>query len=194
MNKYLFTAIICLSSYMSFGQEKKESYYLDDGGISNSRHLIKSNISALIHGQLDFRYEFIFNDKFSIELGGGTKLPYYLEYVGQKKDFLDTDEIAQDATGNHFSIMPKYYCVHKAPENIYIGFQYRNRKLFQDDFDIKTEDYTFYVGAQYATKYRFFIDFSLGVGIINYQYLNSNNNETEIWPIVPLEFKIGYSF
>lgn len=186
--------LLLICGFNSFGQEKDASYYLDDGNISNSHHIVKGTITALVHGQFDIRYEYLIDDKFSIELGGGFKLPYYIPYVGQKKDFLDTDEIEQDATGNHFSIMPKYYCVHKSPENIYIGFQYRNQKLFQEGFDIKAEDYTFYVGAQYMTKYRFLIDFSMGTGIMSYSYLNSHNKETEQWPIVPLEFKIGYRF
>lgn len=196
--KFRLLYLIFLSTILSICGQVKDStsFYLEDGNISTSKHIVKASVLELIHGLVDLRYEYILNDKFSVELGGGIKLPYRVPYLirGGFSYEDDYNSFINKASAHHYSIMPKYYCVHKAPENIYIGLQYRHQSFHENDLEIKANTISFHTGVQYATQSRFMLDCSLmAVGFINYEYLNTLNKESEdIGMILTLEFKVGY--
>ena len=165
------------------------SYYFDDGGISESKNLVKINVLSIVNGDLPVYYERIIGKSFSIEFGAGILLPYYIPELPQL--FLDEPEIENPDFGHSLWIHPKYYIQHEAPELNYLGIQFRRRSYTQDNQAIIFTDLTFNYGLQLIVGKRLVFDYNVGVGF-RYKTQESLNIEKEISGLaLPIGTKLG---
>ena len=163
------------------------SYYFDDGSISESKNLVKINVLSIIIGDLPVYYERIFGKSFSIEIGAGILLPYYIPEVTQL--FSNKSEIVDPNFGYSIWLHPKYY-IQQAPELNYFGIQFRRRNYNQT---IICTDLTFNYGLQFILGNRFILDYNVGLGF-RFKTQKSPNIEKEInevVPVLPVGVKLG---
>ena len=165
------------------------AYYFDDGGISESKNLFKINVLSIVNGDLPVYYERILGNSFSIEVGAGILLPYY---IPELPNLLSGEsEIENPDFGHSLWIHPKYYIQHEAPELNYIGVQFRRRYYNQDDQPIIYTDLTINFGLQLILGKRFVFDYNLGIGF-RYKTQKSIHMKNEISGVaLPIGIKLG---
>jgi len=171
----------------------ENSYFLDDGGISNSKNLLKVNVLSIVNGDLPFYYERVLSKSFSVEIGAGILLPYYLPEL-PRLITNNENEIVDPAGGYSLWIQPKYYIQGKSPELRYFGLQFRKRNYNLKNGVIITYDLSFITGTQLIFAKRMALDLSIGLGIHS-----TNKNETDIFRFnnyltIPVAIKLGYLF
>ena len=188
----LLVYILLISHHKVIAQNdsiQDNSYYFDDGGISESKNLVKINVLSIVNGDLPVYYERIIGKSFSIEFGAGILLPYYIPELPQL--FLDEPEIENPDFGHSLWIHPKYYIQHEAPELNYLGIQFRRRSYTQDNQAIIFTDLTFNYGLQLILGKRFVFDYNVGVGF-SFKTQKSLNIEKEISGVaLPIGVKLG---
>lgn len=192
-NKYRFLKLLIpIIFFHSFiiAQESDTTnifYYFDDGGISNSRNVVKFNTLSILNGDLPVYYEVALNNAFTLEVGAGILLPYYFPKLNF---FYDEDfKINNPDFGYSIWVHPKFYGKREAPQNYYIGIQYRRRNFNQDNQEIVYVDYTFNVGMQLIMKDRLIFDYNVGVG-----YKKDIKDTNSIFAVMPIGIKLGYLF
>lgn len=165
------------------------SYYFDDGGISESRNILKLNVLSTINGDVSMSYERIFNPSFGLEVGLGVIVPFY---ITEFPYFLLGDEPITDPTfGYSVCFQPRYYLFGEAPELIYIGLLVRERKYVYNDENIVLTDLVLNYGGQYSIGRRMTFDYSFGIGI------RANENKfsfkfDDLDFVMPCAIKFGY--
>jgi len=188
----LMIFILSISHYKVIAQNdsiQDNSYYFDDGGISESKSLVKINVFSIVNGDLPVYYERIIGKSFSIEFGAGILLPYYIPELPQL--FSGESEIANPDFGHSIWIHPKYYVQHESPELNYLGIQIRRRNYNQDNQTIIFTDLTFNYGLQLIVGKRLVFDCNVGVGF-RYKTQESLNIEKEISGLAfPIGIKLG---
>lgn len=138
------------------------SIYFDDGGISESRNIIKLNVLSTVNGDVPFNYERILNDAFSIEVGIGLLLPYY--YPEEPQLYYNKVNNTEPGLGYSLMVMPRFYYLHSAPEVFYTGVQWRRRSFYRGGENIIRNDITVNYGIQFVLGRRILLDGSIGVG------------------------------
>lgn len=168
------------------------SYYLDDGGISTAKNVVKLNLAAIIYGEIPITYERALGDRFSLEVGIGLQLPYYnSELTTIEKE----DEIKDPQSGFGIWIFPKYYLHAKAPELNYIGILYRRMEYQLKNEEVIYRDFTYNYGIQTYIHDRLVFDGSIGTGFRSTKYPNQTTNEPDNWNLlVSIGLKLGYLF
>lgn len=172
-------------------KEPDHAYYLNDGGISTSKNIIKLDGLSLIQGNLALLYERVINKTVSIETGGGFRLPYYLPDLSLP--FIRTvPPDFKTFPGLSFRLETKYY-FHKAPELKYLALRFQHSRFP----DLSLNDYTFQWGKQHIIGRRGIIDASFGLGFrfqqssLEHYYFNP---DASFAIILPLNIKFGYLF
>ncbi|MBC7451254.1 MAG: hypothetical protein H7259_07170 [Cytophagales bacterium] len=171
---------------------KDISYYLDDGGISTNRDIIKVNIPSIITGDLPFFYERVLSRSIGIEAGVGILLPYYVPEI--PITFISDVSVKNTDGGYSLYLQPKYYFTHRAPEDIYIGMQVRRRTYFEDKISTVFTDLILNFGSQAHIKKNLIIDVSYGVGFRIITDAEENLHNTIDGIVMPVAVKLGYSF
>lgn len=141
---------------------QNNSFYFNDGGISETKHIIKLNILSVIDGNISFYYERKLNKSWSIETGIGVLLPYYAPKL---TDLLsDEDKRTDHEVGYNVWIHPKNYIQGKAPELTYIGLQLKNTNYKQDNETIAYTDIILDSGMQHIIRKKIILGYNIGVG------------------------------
>lgn len=165
------------------------SFYFDDGGISARKNIIKINILSAINGDLPLYYERALSKSFSIEIGAGLLLPYYILELPQI--FSTEAEIINPDFGYSLWIHPKYYLQQNAPELNYFGVQIRKRNYNQNNQTIVYTDVTLNYGLQLILGKRIAFDYNVGIGV-RFKREKSTSEKNVITGIaLPIGIKIG---
>lgn len=196
MKRYLCAPIITFFLFLSFDTVyaqsdsiQDNSYYFDDGGISDAKNVIKLNILSTINGDLSLFYERVLFNSFSIEFGAGLILPYYITEL--PKLFSDEAEIKKPDSGYSLWIHPKYYFQQKAPELYFIGIQIRRRNYNQDYQTIVYTDITLNYGLQLILAKRIAFEYNIGIGY-RFSDETASSQKTGINElIIPIGIKFG---
>ncbi len=149
--------------------------YFEDGGIKNAKNVFKINVLSLVNGDLPIFYERAISNVFSIELGVGILLPYYIPEPPLLIKQIGTNNppAAKDVKiGYSLYINPKIYFSHSAPTGFYIGFQWRHRSYKLPLKKLVYNDLIFNLGYVFNPKKRFVIEPNFGLG---YRFINDKN-------------------
>lgn len=189
----LFLSILVVSTDTLQAQNdsiQDNSYIFDDGGISESKNLIKVNVLSIINGDLPFYYERILSKSLSIEIGAGILLPYFVPELPQL--FSDEPEIENPDLGYSIWVNPKYYYHQKAPEMGYMGIQYRRRNYNVENESIILTDLTVNFGFQLNFGKRLVVDYNIGAGykFKTLKSINIKNKPSEV--SLPIGIKLGF--
>jgi hypothetical protein len=171
-------------------KEPDHAYYLNDGGISTSKNIIKLDGLSLIQGNLALLYERVINKTLSIETGGGLRLPYYLPDLSLP--FIQTVPGFHPFPGLSFRLETKYY-FHRAPELKYLALRFGHSRFPT----LALNDYTFHWGKQHIIGKRGIIDASFGLGCRFQKSSNETyyfNPDASFAILFPLHIKFGYLF
>lgn len=165
------------------------SYYFDDSGISTSRNVLKTDVVALVHGEMALLYERTISDGISLEGGLGLLLPYYVH------DFLPLlfdghPEFTNDELGNSYWLQARWYPEARGPELDYWSLQYRNRKYSATTLT----DISINMGRQKLLGDRLMIDYGFGIGVRLLKGFNPDFGEEDVnfTFTLPLFIRIGY--
>lgn len=192
MSRLLLIAMMLLSHHLVVAQKDTlpdNSYYFDDGGISERKNIFKVNILAIVSGDLPFYYERILGKSFGLEIGAGLLLPYYLPDLPNL--FTEEYEVENPDFGHSLWIHPKYYIQPKAPEFGYFGIQLRRRHYNQNNQSIIFSDLTINYGFQLFLGKRFIFDYNVGIGssFKTQKSLNIKNEKSGL--AIPIGIKLG---
>lgn len=180
----------------SLDSTRNVSDFLDDGGISGGKNIIKVNLAASASGDLAFSYERKLSDLFSIEVSAGYLLPFLLEqfpyFVEYDKDFYQTR-----LGGYSYSLQPKIYYFSQAMDSGYEAIKFTKRSYQQDGNDIEYHTIILNSGYQLNLRKRLMLDWALGYGL-RFDTVNGNKAEYgsfgDIPKVLPITFKVGYLF
>ena len=180
------------SLYAQSDSTRNASWYFDDGGISESKNILKINVLSVITGDLPLYYERVISRSFTIEVGAGLLFPYFIPNSIQNE--FDSEPLESPDIGYSIWIHPKIYLRQEAPELDYIGVQYRKRTYRQNGESNSLTDITLNGGLQIMPLSRMVFDFNIGLGI-SFNDENSTAPEDRIAGVAfPIGVKIGYIF
>ncbi len=165
------------------------SYYFDDDEISTSKHIVKLNLLTVLNGDLPLHYEYVISNSFAVEVGVGLLLPYYFPDILQK--VYNNPGIIDPNFGYSLWLFPKFYLARSAPEDAYIGIEYRQRNFNLDSYKATYTDVTAHYGFQLIWGKRLVFDYSVGIG---YRFERQDPNGGLVlrreWA-APLRIKVG---
>jgi hypothetical protein len=187
----LVGVLIIFSYHHSRGQSDTTSmrYYFDDGGIASSRAIFKVETIAIIHGELPVLLEVFVKQNFSLELGAGVILPYYVH------DFLpllfnEGQGFKNSEFGNSFWLSSRLY-MREAPESNYWMLQARRRNFVNTN----VTEITFNFGKQKIFGKRWICDYGIGLGLRFQKYSQEAyifDPDFSFTPIVPVYLRFGH--
>ncbi len=166
------------------------SYYFEDGGISESRHVFKLNIFTIYYGELPLHYEYVVSESFSVEAGVGLLLPYFVQ--DPILEYMDWPLIVNEGIGYSLWLFPKYYFRKGAPELNYAGIQFRQRNFNAENQKVIYTDLTVNYGVQLMLGRRIAIDYVVGAGVKIAREDPVINNKRLIGVSIPVQLKIGF--
>jgi len=191
---YFLIFFFSLTSIIAQNDTDEVSQYFDDEGISSGKNIVKLNLASLVTGDLSIQYERVIGNRFSIELGAGLLMPFYVNEWPKSKIDSNNISIENPKGGYSLRIIPKFSLYGEAPESGTAGFGYRKRHyILSDSKTITFNDYYLMFGWQMAIYQKWYIDFQIGAGY-RYFYSNSLENDIDKKMIMPLSLSIGYSF
>lgn len=183
----LFISICKVPLLFAQSDSTNLQYYFDDGGIARGTP-IKTDLIAIIHGDLPLLTEIRVKNSLMLELGPGLILPYYVhDFLAL--GFTDNRGIINNKFGYSARIHLKWYA--KGKDKDYWGMQFYHR-AFQT---INVNEWTFTKGDQRILGKRLLIDIGLGIGL---RFQNSMGDQYmfdpdfNMMPIVPLILRFGY--
>lgn len=171
-------------------QEESLSNYFNDGGISNSKNIVKINTFSILLGDIPITYERIIGQSFGIEVGAGMIIPLETPF-----DLLNSFSGKGDPTnGYSIWVFPKYYIQHEAPEKNYMGFQYLRRKYQYENHSEITTSVTYNFGLQLLLGKRFIFDYNVGVGFWFSDREEIYTDSRKAGVALPIAIKLGTIF
>lgn len=190
----ILSMITLCSCAILYGQNAEDvDYYLNDGGLSKRKNLIKLNPISIISGEVPFFYERIFSKSFGMEVGVGVLLPYYNPEFPE----LIWDNpigVTNPVGGYSWYLFPKLYLGRGAPESTYVGFQVRKRNFDTDVGDKVFADLTVNFGGQSLVFKSMILELNWGLGFrLETDEANDIKNEVQGLAL-PFIIKICYLF
>lgn len=162
LGRFFFFMTMVVLMFPAFAQEDDVSQYLDDGGISLSKNILKVNLANVLIGEVPVSYERILGDAFGLEVGGAYILPYYGGTL--LDEFTGNYHSGYPSSGKGFMVSPRYYMGREAPEKRHIGLQYRRRFVSYSNLssEVRT-DFSLVSGSQWVLGNRFVLDMESGL-------------------------------
>lgn len=182
----IFFLVFCFS-FLIHSQDDNAKYF-DDGGITNPKLFIKTNIPANIGGDFNLGAEAFFFQKASLDIQLGM-----IKYHFDLGDMLSDIKFGEVESGNSFSLHGKYHYAVKYNQIFYFGFMYRNRKYFCIDHDYNTKEYILSWGTFANIFGNWYIDYYSGIGYKGIRRIGSDNHN-EGRPALKYCLSICYSF
>ncbi len=163
-------------------------YYLDDGGISAPKAILKFEALSIIHGEVPLHLEVFAKRNFSLEGGIGLIMPYYVHdfgalLVGSENSF------SNNSTGLGLWMAARLY-MGEAPEARYWMLQARRRNF---QYNHVTE-LTFNFGKQKIIGGKWVCDYGIGLGVRLQDYSRDAyifDPDFSFMPILPMYLKFG---
>lgn len=197
-----FIVILSLCSIYLFGQEAQHSadHYLDGASIERNNNF-QLNLAAAVNGDASLMYERRFGESFSVSLGGGLLLPYYIynvETSGFEFENHDPYSLKDREVGRSFIFQMKFYKSFIDQLEFYSGLGYRNRNFNAKSYQkVVFQDYTATLGAVHnVSGSGWFVDGNLAMGFRNIiiQHSDIEKTESNLQNFVTLNLSIGISF
>ena len=186
----LFTSLIGLQS---FAQKEDVSKYLDDGGISSSKNIVKINLSSTAMGDASVSFERVLANAFSLEAGVGKIMPYYVE--GSFWEVIQNGYSNKSFSGYSFTINPRFYKSKEAPEFGYVGIHLRRRNIDYGDFsNNQITDLTINSGKQIILGKRIAFDIDSGIGLRTSLRTDNLGSYSSRGIVFQLNIKTGFLF
>jgi hypothetical protein len=187
---WLSVTLILTIPFIALAQtSESNAYYMDDGGITSSKAILKTDVNSIVHGEVPVLLEYVLNERVGAEGGLGLLLPYYVH------DFLPLifdgkPNFSNNSLGT--SLWLKFKLYHKmAPELHYIDVTVHHRNYTS----LSATDFSFNLGNQLMVGQRITFDYSIGVGVRT-QHLKSStylfDTDSLFTIIIPLQLKFGY--
>lgn len=188
----MITPIIC-------AQKSNISELMDDGGLSTTTDIIKTDVFEYLNANIPIIWEHRFSDNFAIEGGLGLLTNSFIQPV--IKYDLNKKPINENLKGGFsLHIAPTYYS--NGFESFHFGFEYNYRNYLNQ---VESSEISFKFGKQWFLTRRIAIDFSLGLGLnfetpidgISYVFDPDINNINlyggeGLRMVIPASIKIGY--
>lgn len=137
--------------------------YFDDGGMSERKNIISTNLLAPIFGELGLRYERALTKRFSIEVGLKKMAPFY--FFELLLPINDQFHGFAPSSGWGYSFAPHFYFWDKAPEFHYIGPRFAQRThALEDGAKLRVTDFTIDYGYNLFLSKQFMFCYDIGIG------------------------------
>jgi len=190
----LFTLLLFCVTYSSELLAQNDSipdasFYLNDTGFSIRKNVIKVNLLSVIYGDLPVYYERAITNSFSIEVGAGVLLPYYFPKLSQYDE--DIEGVENPIGGTSIWIQPKLYYGGRAPENSYVGVQWRQRNYNLENNEVRHTDISLNFGYQLVLGKRLIFDYNAGVGFGMKKSKIDEGTDGLIGLTMPIGIKLG---
>lgn len=189
MKKALFL-LFFLWNLTSYAQQTDvNDQYFDDGGISTTNSIIKVNFVSTLMGNPMIHYERLLAKFFSVDLGVGYVLPYYIPEFMELATF--EPYVEKPKTGYSFSVNPRYWPLKNAPEGFYYGLLFRQRHYNCESNTVILRDITYVIGGQYNLTRHVNLNIDMGIGPMFSKYSKLDSYYFETFSFVILA-KLGY--
>lgn len=169
--------ILFIFSINLYAQESEILKYLDDGGISRAKNLIKIEPLKLYEGNLQLNYERYIAENWSLEVGAGVLLNYYNQPIPWNWLAKVEDEdctLNNPNTGLSLMVAPRFYAAEWS-ESFYFSIPL-NYKFYPKQMHLIDCTVTF--GWQKIFDNGILIDLSAGLGM---KFQNSIDKKTYIF-------------
>ena len=187
----LIFSFVLILNHQAKAQQDSLSRYFDDKEISTSksRNILKTDLISIIRGDVGLQYERGLSDEFSVTIGAGVLMPYYVHDLlavvigkGAPDNF--------NSTGFSYQFHGRWY-PSKLPDGPHYGILHRTRNFA----DVKTSEFALFLGNQKLPHKRFIYDWYFGIGI---KTQTSKDGETYLYdkdfdftPVVLLGLQFG---
>lgn len=178
--------------------EEDNSSFFDDGNnaIASRKNVLKLDLISTLNGDLSIQYERALSRKFSLEIGVGRILPYY---VPELHILINPVLLTIEDPNHGYSlwVQPKFYLLDRAPETYYTGIQLRRRyyNIGSENQIFTHNDLILTVGRQFMhIKKRLAIDFNGGYGLRFRKYKNDLGDVEKFQLFYQFSLKLGYFF
>lgn len=184
LSRIICLFFLVLISIPVFPQTDKNAKYFDDGGIADTKNVLKIGLTSIIIGDLPIFYERVLSRSASLEFGVGLLLPYYNPEIIQL--IFNNSVITNPDGGFSLWLEPKFYVYDSAPQEYYLSLLLRRRQYSQDGDNIVFYDFIGNVGYQLFFKSKYVTDLSYGMGL---RYIDGPESiQDEIDSGVPIQF------
>lgn len=157
----LIVSLALIFSTSLYAQSENDiSQYFDDGGVSESKNILKINLASALNGDISVHYERAVASNVSIEVGVGKLLPFYNFELPKlyESDF----GIKDPDNGFSWSLQSKFYVwSQNTLEEGYAGFQISQRRYATTS---TYTDLTMNYGVQLLLGKGFIVDLGIGIG------------------------------
>lgn len=160
--------------------EENLDRYFEDGGMSERKNILATNLLSPLWGELGLRYERAISKHVSIEIGLKKLTSIYVFEFGSEVDFQFSS--FDPVSGWGISIAPHFFFWDKAPEFHYIGPRFAQRThTLESESKLHVSDISFDYGYNlFLTKRMMFcyevgfgyrrVNYEEGTKLINYYY------------------------
>ncbi|MCT4665095.1 MAG: hypothetical protein N4A45_07670 [Flavobacteriales bacterium] len=183
INRLILLVSFWLTCVSVFAQENSDSLsiYFEDDEISLTRQVVKVDLAFLVQGDLTISYERKITDVFSVEISGGTILPYYDNYMhlwDVDEDIYRKEDIGA-RYGYSYSGFLKVNSFGEGIEKYFIGFKYRKRRYFGNTKSQNSNEYLLSAGYQFNWHTRWIWGFGWEYGLKNTSNFDSHDKLLE---------------
>jgi len=190
---------ILMNTSIIWAQQNTISDLMNDGGLSTTTNIIKTDVFEYLKGNIPIIWEHRFSDNFAIEGGIGLLINNLTQPI-LKYDILNRSIYKGLNGGFSLHIAPSYYT--NGFESFHFGFEYNYHNYTNQ---VETNEINFKFGKQWFITRRFALDLSLGLGL-NFEtpidgssyVFDSQINNKDLYGgegmrmVVPASIKIGY--
>ncbi len=200
--KYLILFLISFSIFAQETDEDLDEYFNE--GISKFTPIAKIHPGALLVGELSGSVEVNIGDFVGLEVGGGVLFPFIvfdITGLGMEQDLLNGANLEG---GVSWMIMPKLYLRGEAPEGMYYGLLFRQRRYAIEESTIFTasnayvffdgvvnQDFALVYGAQGPIGNRFYWEYHGGIG---FRKQVAVQGRVEAWEHSGISFPLALKF
>lgn len=199
MKQHILIVLIIMNTSIIWAQQNNISDLMNDGGLSTTTDIIKTDVYEYLKGNIPIIWEHRFSDNFAIEGGLGLLTNNFMQPV-LKYDILKRPMYKDLKGGLSLHFASSYYS--NGFESLHFGFEYNYHNYTSQ---VETNEISFNFGKQWFLSRRLAFDISLGLGLNfetsidgrSYVFKPEINNADlyggeGIRMVVPASIKIGY--
>lgn len=189
---FFFLTVFAFVGNLICQEDNDLSVYFDDGGFTSSKNLVSVNLASILVDDVHFTYERKISDEFSLEIGAGYLMPYYVREINY---WIFGDRVFDTPPdgGYSYNIGVNYFYM-SFPDDFYNSINFRQRNYTVGVSNVVFRDISYSLGARYNIKGNLMFDYSFGLG---YRFESkdgvSGNYKIESF-IFPIAIKFDYVF
>lgn len=154
--------LLCFTQVLQ--AQNSNSKFFNEGSGPKRVNLLKLELGYLMNRDIGVFYERIINWNFGVEIGAS----YLLNGFEPGVLILDGDDDnldRQSQSGFSWYIHPRYYLSRSAPDDFFVGLQYRGRSLDIVGEGFSQNSYSLTLGLQEETRYKIVWETFGGIGL-----------------------------